>query len=144
MCEELNLDVFVEHIRSRADDIKDSLKKRGKNFQRLDIFDVEPVKAGVPSYTTEIKYFRLSELHDMCMASNRMLLEAKRDNNCDVSLKIEPILKEIESGEVHIPTFVRTDTGLTINDGIHRIYSLYHIFKDENPEIPILILGIKT
>lgn len=131
---------IIEHIHNKASDIKDNFKKQGKNFQKLDIFDVEGVKANLSDYTPEIKFFQLSELYDMCSASNRIRLEAKRNNNNYVFLRIESILKEIQSGEVRIPIFIETDKDLNIIDGIHRIYSLYHIFTEEDPEIPILLI----
>lgn len=140
MCAELNLKVIVEHIHDKASGIKEDFKKKDKNIQKLDIFDIESVKANLPSYTTEIKFFRLSEVYEMCSASDRILLEAKRNNNHDVFLRIESILKEIQSGEVRIPIFIKTSKGLNIVDGIHRIYSLYHIFKEEDPEMPILLI----
>lgn len=140
MCEELNSDLIIEHIRNKSSDIKDNFKKRGKNFQKLDIFEVEGVKTDLINRSTEIKFFRLSELYKICSASKRIPLEVERDNNPNIFLRIEPVLKEIQSGKVRIPVFIGNGKCINIVDGIHRIYILYHIFKEEDPEIPIIII----
>lgn len=135
-----NKDIAGENIKA----IKRVLRKKSKTLKKLDIFDEERVTIPHSCYIVEKRYFYLSDLYDMCAASSRIELEAKKRGFHVTALKLILVFKEIYDCEVCIPLFKREGKNLNIRDGIHRIYILYQLLKEENPMVPVLILEEKS
>jgi hypothetical protein len=131
-------DIAGENIKA----IKRVLRKKSKNLKKLEIFDEERVI--IPSrYVTKKRYFHLLKLHDMCDASARVELEVKEKGVHVTALKLILVFKEIYDCKACIPIFKRDGKNLNIVDGIHRIYILHQLLKEENPKLPVLILEKK-
>lgn len=132
--ETFNEKVAEENIKA----IKYVLKKKG-NLKKLDIFDEEKCAIS-PKYETEKRYFRLSDLYYMSDAGTRVETEAKKIGFHVTALKLMLVFKEIYDCKVCIPLFKEEGGKLNVTDGVHRIYILYQLLKEEDPKVPVLIL----